>query len=114
MSKQLVHLDEWSIVYNDRGPYAAPETIVARLSGTATGHPMYKDGHKIVSSSIISSKGRKVETKHTIYSLGMRHPDYKQWMNANNIDFDPMRPVKINYEGQGYTKPYHKQKDPTY
>ena len=110
MDKQLVHLDNWSVVTDDRGPYAAPETITSRLSGTASGHPMHEDGHEIVSSSIISAKGRKVETKNTIYSLGMRHPDYKDWMNANNIDFDPMRPVKTN----GYTKPYHKQKDPMY
>jgi len=27
----------------------------------------------------------------------MRHPDYKEWMTKNNIDFDPVRPVKINY-----------------
>ena len=110
MDKQLVHLDNWSVVNDGSSPYAAPETITSRLSGTTSGHPMYKDGDEIVSSSIISSEGRKVETKHTIYSLGMRHPDYKQWMNANNIDFDPDHPVKTN----GYTKPYHKQKDPNY
>jgi len=97
MKKQLVHLDNWSVINYDRGPYAAPETISSRLSGTASGHPMHEDGHEIVSSSIIGSKGRKVETKNTIYSLGIRHPDYKKWMTQNNIDFDPARPVKINY-----------------
>ena len=115
MDKPVVFLDEWSIVYDDRGPYAAPETIIARLSGTASGHPEHEDGRKITSSPILRSTwNRRVETANTIYSLGMRHPDYKEWMTKNNIDFDPMRPVKINYEGQGYTKPYHKQKDPTY
>jgi len=98
MPKPVVFLDNWSIVNEDSGPYAAPETISRRLSGTASGHPMYEDGTKITTSPILRSTwNRRVETKHTIYSLGMRHPDYKEWMTKNNIDFDPVRPVKINY-----------------
>ena len=43
------------------------------IRGTIAGHPYIKDGHEILTSPIvkISEDGTEVETKNSIYKLGL-------------------------------------------
>jgi len=61
--KPVVRIEQWCIVDN-------------RLVGKVYGHPVGKDGSKIQSTEILVKHFEKniVETKNTIYMLGVEEP----------------------------------------
>jgi hypothetical protein len=65
------------------------------LSGEVYGHPFFEEGCLVVTSLIKGSKGKKVWTKNTIYTLEDVHPDYLQWVKTNNLNWDEAEPIKM-------------------
>jgi hypothetical protein len=85
-------LQRWSIIAD---PYRAPECQQHYLQGRVYGHPEREDGERISTSCIIGAEGRVIECRSRKYKLGRIHPDYRQWLRENEIEYDPKQPVKV-------------------
>lgn len=77
--------------------YAAPEVNALALIGTVYDHPTARhfDGKEIQTSRVMSADGRTVQTRNTTYELGEADPDFVQWMEDNDIKFDPENPITL-------------------
>lgn len=70
MPKPEVQMEDWS-VHEDAGAAYC-------LSGRVVNHPRFKEGHAIVTSSIVKVIDQEtIETANTIYKLGAVSPAYK-------------------------------------
>ena len=76
----MPYITNWSVVSVHRSQgnsgYGAPElhTLMPAISGIVAGHPSFKDGDKITTSSIAKVIGDKIITvSGSQYTLG--HPD---------------------------------------
>ena len=80
--------------------YAAPffsrsDKVDIRLAGRVINHPKHDDGKFIKLSPVISTNGRKVMTKNTLYIVGRPDQDYIEWAESKNIKIDPENPFYI-------------------
>lgn len=95
VSVMPVRIETWSVEYRGT-PYLAPEAFRRCLVGTAYGHPERAAGHEVMTSPIVSAKGRLVTTASgTIYELGEPSPAYLAWLKGKGIAFDPEAPIKV-------------------
>lgn len=93
--KSVVHIEDWGTMNNCTNPYQAPELIKIVLTGKVYGHPEHKDGKRVITSPLIKSEGRSVETGHTHYVLGEIGKDYLNWLESQGIELDELNPVKL-------------------
>lgn len=87
--KKTYILKQWSVITIN--PYAAPENGRICLSG-------YRDGEidPVVTTSVIGSKGRIVETKNSFYILDNVSSEYDEWYKKfSGKNLDEENPVKI-------------------
>ena len=87
----IYHLYRWRVInaYND--PYRAPEANPKCLAG-------YRDKERkaVMTSAIVKAEGRQITTySGSVYILEDMDPDYRQWLEKNNLSFDPESPLKI-------------------
>lgn len=75
----MVNIENWCLIGKKEHHYAAPETITVHLAGTVYGHPLYKDGTEVVTSTIMHTDGKEVNTLNRKYVLGSVRPDFKKW-----------------------------------
>lgn len=95
---QFVKIDNWATVAvgsNDGipNPYLPPELTKVSLSGKVYGHPSFRSGKSIVTSSVQDANGRKVITKNTVYKLGKIDPEFRKWLKARTPDWNWRKPV---------------------
>lgn len=98
MSKvKTCYLTEWAVISSTDGSvYSAPELRYMCLTGKVWGHKEHTDGAKIVTSRILASNNRRIETENTIYELvGQPSRDYSEWCAANGIVLNPEDPVRV-------------------
>ena len=94
----MPRLENWSVVPGASDPYMAPELHGICLQGEVYDHPnqRHNDGKIVRTSRVMDVSGKVVKTySGSIYELGEPSPDYVEWMNNNNINFDPQNPIKI-------------------
>lgn len=97
-------IENWSVV-SDGDLYLPPESQSKRIAGKVYGHPNFIDGTRVVTSSVINSEGRFVDTNSRRYFLGLVDESYQQWVNKNcGRSFDPVNPVKIVVQSQTVSK----------
>jgi hypothetical protein len=66
------------------------------LSGKVYGHPKFMDGDGVITSSIIGIKGRRVQTVGgSTYLLGRIQGEYREWLRAQGMSYNPRMPVSI-------------------
>jgi hypothetical protein len=85
------HLHKWAVVNLYDDPYRAPEINPPCLSG-------YRDQQekRIRTSPIDKVDGRTITTKSgSVYILEDMDPEYKEWLDNNNVSFDPENPIKV-------------------
>ncbi len=71
-------LNNWSVVYDDRNPYKAPEQRTAHLCGQVSGHERFEDNTIITTSSIKKFDGELVVTHSgSKYKLGDADEKYE-------------------------------------
>lgn len=78
-------LENWSLVIvGDVDPYTPPELVKLRAYGKVYGHPNFKDGDYITTSSIVRvDNGHLVTHFGSEYELGEVDPNYeKRFPNA--------------------------------
>lgn len=81
-----INITDWSV---GNSAYDAPELKIIRLMGTL------ESGKKIITSPVVEVAGRSVRTASgSVYILGDISPDYHQWMQENNMPYDPEQPIK--------------------
>jgi hypothetical protein len=96
----MTKIQDWSITVKSDG-YTAPELISPRLVGIVFGHPVKKDGEKVMSGPIIKVEGRIVTTHSgTVYHLGRIDPGYRKWLKENGIPYDPKHPIVVRGPGE--------------
>jgi hypothetical protein len=85
-----ITLNDWYVP--DLDPFAAPEIKGGiHLIGTRA-----TDNIRIVTSEVISCTKLVVRTNSgRLYTLGTVSQHYLDWMQKNNIVFDPANPIKI-------------------
>lgn len=83
-------IDDWA-VSNYYSLYTAPELQLCCLIGYRS------DVQKFIKTSPIkSANGRNITTASgTIYILGVIHPNYFEWLNKNNIQYNFNNPITI-------------------
>lgn len=91
----MVKLENWSVTYSLEDCYVAPELRGGALLGTCYGHPKHKDGSVVKTSQIKKAMGKIVQTRNTIYELGSPDPDYLEWLENHDYNYDPDMPVKV-------------------
>lgn len=106
--KQL-RLEHWYLMrYSEQGLYTPPELIKIHLVGIVYNHPdpRHHNGKEIITSFIVNVSGRYITTRSgSIYYLGEVDKEYKDWMDKNNINFDPENPIKmIKHEESDHKK----------
>lgn len=85
--KPLYRLEEWAI--------RTPGGLVL-LTGKVYDRKGIEDGTEIVTSRVIGSRGRIVETKNSLYELGEIEKEYADWCEAGGVPpIDPECPVKV-------------------
>lgn len=74
-----MRIEEWAVVHPPN-PYAAPETQTQSLHGRVFGHPKFKDGQRVTTSSIQgkNTSGEVVTKSGSSYELGEIDPTYEQ------------------------------------
>ena len=88
-------LKNWSVRGRTLNPYAAPETLRYVLCGEVYGHPDFKDGEFVTTSSIRENIMNYVSTQNTVYELGEPDVSYILWCEENGITIDSKEPVKV-------------------
>jgi len=92
----MYKLDNWAVHSTNDNPYYPPDAFDKFLSGEVSNHPKYQDGSRIRTSWIEKVHGRYVTTSSgSVYVLANPHPDYVKWMNENNIEYNPDKPIRI-------------------
>lgn len=83
---KLILIVDWAVVTSQISPYNAPELGKTCLRGNVYGHPKFKRGASITTSTILAfdAKNRTVRTKNSEYRLGLISNDFKAWMKENN------------------------------
>jgi hypothetical protein len=100
MQKDAVRIDNWSVT-GLSDVYTPPEHAVLALQGNVTGHPIKKDGQYIVTSQMLSAKGRIVTCLNRKYYLGKIDPKYRRWLRKERPDWnwrEPIRTVDLGEE----------------
>ena len=78
-----IKIENWSITSHD-DKYTPPEAQKIRLMGEVYGHPNFEEGHKIVSSHIVSIHGNTIETASgSVYELGTPDEGFVEWCKTN-------------------------------
>jgi len=88
-----MRIEEWAVVHPTPDPHAAPETQTQRLGGKVFGHPRFKDGHRVTTSSIRGKNisGEVVTKSGSSYELGEIDPGYeKAFPDAKNRLLDSL------------------------
>lgn len=76
-------LDNWSIVSTPFDQYQPPEAQPKFVQGTVSGHPIFPDGHDIVTAAIekaieLEGRTRIFTWNGFMYELGTVNPDYEK------------------------------------
>lgn len=89
-------LKNWAVVYSGN-PYHAPEQLKAKLSGQVYNHPHFPDGTEIVTSSIKKADKREITTSsgNLYYIFESPSDDYLAFLRDNNLDYNPIEPIKL-------------------
>lgn len=75
-----VLIEDWSLVYKSNlDEYKAPEQRTVHIGGKVYGHLRHYNGKSVLTSSVISTNGREVNTRNTKYKLGKADLNYKEW-----------------------------------
>ena len=90
---KIVRIENWSVTSFCDDPYTPPECIEKKLQGKVYGHPHKKDGKSIITSDIISAKGRIVSCKSRKYRLGKIDPNYRKWLKEYCPDWNWRNPI---------------------
>jgi len=93
--KPIVHIDDWSVIESIENPYKAPEQAYICLNGKVYDHPRHQSGKRVISTKVVKSQGRTVETENTHYVLGDINGGYKKWLDSVGVEFDELNPVKL-------------------
>lgn len=94
MTKPVI-LKNWGCAESGDG-YTPPEWRSLVLRGEVYGHPNFEDGHRVMTSAIVSARGRLVTTKSREYLLdGPPDPAYVEYLNEIGYVFDPENPIKV-------------------
>lgn len=73
----VMRLEDWGVVGHD-DPYTAPECRKYRLHGKVYGHPRFKDGDSVTTSSIDKTEGKLILTRSgSKYELGKVNSEYE-------------------------------------
>lgn len=81
----MAKIENWCLVHmNDNNGYDAPETRKLYFGGNVFGHPFFEDGHRVITSHIVSfSNGKFYTFSGTEYELGKVDEGYeKEYPNA--------------------------------
>jgi hypothetical protein len=85
------HLFRWKLVYGTMDPYVAPEMRGAKLFGFRD-----QEDKPVLTSQIVSCNGREVTTRSgSVYILEDIDVDYRQWIDDNQMNYDPDNPIKF-------------------
>lgn len=88
----MPRLESWSVT-GGNNPYTAPELRTLHLQGMVYGHPMFDEGHPVLTTPIVSVVDDRVVTKSgSIYELGEVDAAYEyQFPNARERLFFVLR-----------------------
>lgn len=88
MNKNLILLEDWSIIYDENEKYTAPELIHFILHGRVYNHPKFNDGEWVQTSYIcgFDTKTKAIITRSgSKYLLGQVNNEYEKiFPNAKN------------------------------
>lgn len=89
-------LKNWSVIQTSSF-YTAPEYVKNKLCGEVYGNPDFEDGQVIITSAIDSVDKLEIATKTgNVYILdGPPFKDYINWLRENDLDYDPVNPIKF-------------------
>jgi len=74
-----IRIECWSVVSSYTNPYEAPELRKNSLRGQVYGHPMFPDGHMVVTSIIDMVEDNTIVTySGNRYKLGEVDPEYEK------------------------------------
>lgn len=83
------HLYRWAVVAYYDDPYRAPEINPKCLAGYRD-----QDPRRIRTSPIKEINGKEITTESgSVYILEDMSQEYREWLEANNIDWDPENPI---------------------
>lgn len=83
-------LSNWSVI-SKSSRYVPPEQQIICLQGFREDDQRY-----VCTSRVMSSDKDKVKTySGSTYSLKDPDPEYLQWLKDNDMDFDPLNPIKV-------------------
>lgn len=93
----MIKLENWSLVLGQGGSaFDPPELLPRCLQGNVYGHPKHMDGKFVITSRIVKTNGRQVDTySGSIYWLENPDPKYLSWLEDNDYDFNSEEPIKI-------------------
>jgi len=106
--KPRFKLDNWSVGMGRSNPFRAPECCKVVLQGQireaknlSEDHDRFEwyerhiaEGSQVTIGTIVNVSGRVIETKNSIYVLGVVDPKYRKWLKENNIPFNRYNPIK--------------------
>jgi len=96
MSKKVIKLENWSVVFMNADVYTPPEDRKRHLRGIADHHPRLGEDVPVTTSAIISAKGRVVKTEGgKYYQLGKPDENYLVYLSVSNLKLDEANPVKV-------------------
>jgi hypothetical protein len=93
---RIMKLNNWSVVYGEQNPYLAPELRSARLHGIVDDHPRLGKNVEVTTSKIVKAEGLIITTNSgSIYELELVDLKYLEYLQENNINFNPKQPITI-------------------
>lgn len=89
----MPRLESWSVTGGNYHPYTAPELRTLHLQGMVYGHPMFDDGHPVLTTPIVGVDDDRVVTKSgSVYELGEVDAMYEdQFPNARERLFSVLK-----------------------
>jgi hypothetical protein len=95
VKNRFIHITNWSLI-SDNDPWTAPERSGLRLMGTVKGHPDKPDGSDIVTSKIITVKGRRCTTAtgNEYELVGDPCAEYMNYLSEIGVAYDPVQPIR--------------------
>lgn len=94
----MPRLEKWSLIYGEpSSPYQPPELWSKCIQGNVYGHPRFKDGTFVTTSSIetLDVPNKKATTLNTDYELGEVDPAFLAWIEKKGYKLE-------NYKLENY------------